>query len=83
MPPCTAGSRTLENVNVTWDISIAQADFGCFLCTGERFVAVSEDPALMEYMSKHDMLGETVVVGTNNRGRGEFSLEIQTGDAKL
>ena len=51
--------------------------------TGERFVAVSEDPALMSYMSEHDMLGETVLVSTNDRGRGEFSLQIKASNTKL
>lgn len=53
--------------------------------TGERFVAVSEDPALMSYMSEHDMLGEVVLVSTSDRGRGEFSLQTASKErnAKL
>lgn len=47
--------------------------------SGERFVAVSEDPDLMAHMSEHDMLGASVQVSSDG-GRGEFAL---ASEAKL
>jgi hypothetical protein len=45
--------------------------------SGARFVAVCEDTDVMAYMEANDMLGASVTVSTNSRGRGEFALASQ------
>ena len=51
--------------------------------TGHRFVAISEDPALMTTMEAKDMLGAAINVHTDDRGRGIFSLAVKEEAAKL
>lgn len=51
--------------------------------SGERFVAVCEDPDTMVYIQEHDMLGATVTVSTDERGRGGFVLGAAEAGAKL
>ena len=56
---------------------------GRLVGSGERFVAISEDEAVMEAMMQEDWLGKRVAVATDAKGRGVFEPQAPGRGARL